>query len=162
MSALAQPYLTPPWQIESVNAYSTTRLGGHGTRPYNHFNLGMHVNDDPKIVARNRDKLVSDLQLPDEPVWLQQVHGTDVIYATNSVRHVPCADAVWTDQRGCVLSIMTADCLPVLFASREGDVVAAAHAGWRGLAAGVLQNVVAQLPVAAEQISAWLGQNKVS
>lgn len=157
MPALAQSYIKPRWQIDAVNAFSTTRLGGYGTEPYNHLNLGLHVGDHPEIVAKNRSKLVTDLQLPSDPVWLEQVHGTDVIYATSSTSDVSRADALWTDQPGCVLSIMTADCLPVLFASRGAEVIAAAHAGWRGLAGGVLQNTVAQLPVAAEQLSAWMG-----
>ena len=157
MPASMHQFIRPSWEIDSVNACSTTRLGGFGSEPFNSFNLGLHVGDDPEVVARNRRKLLADLKLPKDPVWLDQVHGTDVIYASKSISQVPRADALWTDQRGCVLSIMTADCLPVLFSSRGEEVVAAAHAGWRGLAAGVLQNTVAQLPVAAEELCAWLG-----
>lgn len=167
----APQFITPTWQApRNVLAASTTRVGGCSTGPYNGFNLGAHVGDMVEHVAVNRRLLVTHLQLPTAPLWLEQVHGSEVLYARAQADRTdndnaesdknlspPVADAVWTDQPGVVLAIMTADCLPVLLASDCGTVVAAIHGGWRGLAKGILQKTVAKLPVPGHQLTAWMG-----
>ncbi len=152
--------IRPDWPAPSrVQAVATTRLGGVSVGPYASLNLGDHVSDDPSAVRRNRDLLRAELALPREPVWLQQVHGTVIVEATGTGDRVT-ADASWTSTRGVVCAVLTADCLPVLFCNREGTHVAAAHAGWRGLAAGVLETTVAALVSAGAppgSLLAWLG-----
>ena len=129
-----------PQQIKTM---ITHRHGGFSQPPFDSLNLGLHVGDDPAMVQKNRDALKT--VLPNEPIWLNQVHGTQVIDADsrNDWSNVPSADASVTSTPGQVLAIMTADCLPVLLASKDGKVVGAAHAGWRGLAAGVIEQTVA-------------------
>jgi YfiH family protein len=123
--------------------------------PYASLNLGDHVGDDPAAVAENRRRLKAALALPAEPHWLRQVHGMRVIQA--DAGQPTEADGVWTDRIGVVCTVGMADCLPVLFCDRAGTRVAAAHAGWRGLAAGVLEATVAALGVAPDQLLAWIG-----
>lgn len=126
--------------------------------PWNNFNLGDRCGDDPDHVAANRAALIDHLELPQAPHWLRQVHGTSVVRVTSQSAHdVPEADAAVTSDPDIVLAILTADCLPVLFASKDGARIGAAHAGWRGLAAGVLEATVAAMGVSPEQINAWLG-----
>ena len=120
------------------------------------MNPADHVDDDPRAVAENRQQLGRVLKLPAEPVWLQQVHGTVVIDAAAS-GVAPMADAAYSCEAGVVCTVLTADCLPVLLTDTGGTCVAAAHAGWRGLAAGVIEQAVAVLDRPAEQIQAWLG-----
>jgi YfiH family protein len=129
-----------PRQIKTM---ITNRHGGFSQPPFDSLNLGLHVGDDPVTVQKNREALKT--ALPNEPIWLNQVHGTQVIDADskNDWSNIPSADASVTSTPGQVLVIMTADCLPVLLASRDGKVVGAAHAGWRGLAAGVIEQTVA-------------------
>ncbi len=137
-----------------VHVASTTRAGGVSKGVWRSLNLGRSCGDDPAAVAENRRRLQT--LLPDAPHWLKQVHGTRVI-RLDQWRHGIEADAAWTDQAGQVLAIQTADCLPVLVADREARFVAAAHAGWRGLCAGVLPRLVAALPGRAEDLWAWIG-----
>lgn len=132
----------------------TTRIGGVSQGPYTSLNLGNHVQDDAAAVAANRAQLRS--MLPAEPVWLNQVHGTRVVQAEHAVG-VPDADASYTRQPGVVCAVLTADCLPVLFCARDGSVVAAAHAGWRGLAAGVLEATLAAMQVPPAEVMVWMG-----
>ena len=157
------PCIVPDWagMPATVGALSTTRRGGASAVPYDDgaggggMNLGLHVGDDEGRVLRNRALLHA--QLPGTPVWLNQVHGAGVVDA-DRVDGVPDADASFTTRPGVVCAIMTADCLPVLLADRAGNVVGAAHAGWRGLSLGVLQNTVARMREAgAGDITAWLG-----
>jgi hypothetical protein len=156
-------FILPEWEGAAplVGALSTTRSGGVSTGPYGDgnggpgLNLGAHVEDDPAHVAQNREMLRS--ALPSEPVWLTQVHGADVVDAA-SVAGLPEADASFTTQAGVVCAVQTADCLPVLLSDVAGKVVGAAHGGWRGLAAGVLQNTVQRMREAgANELLAWLG-----
>lgn len=147
-----QHILRPDWSVPShVHAASTTRLGGFSQAPWNSLNLAEHVADLPEHVTKNRATLQETLQLPKAPFWLKQVHG-------NKVSHFDAiqADAVYTETPGEVCAVMTADCLPVLFTNQEGTAIAAAHAGWRGLAAGILENTVACF-AQADQVIAWLG-----
>ncbi len=149
--------IRPNWPAPSqVQAVSTTRLGGMSLSPYASFNLGSRVQDDPKQVAANRQQLSHALELPTEPAWLSQVHGCTVV-AAEQVSTPLEADASYSRKPGSVCVVMTADCLPVLFCNQKGDCVAAVHAGWRGLAAGVIAAAVKRMDCDSEQILAWLG-----
>jgi YfiH family protein len=151
------PVILPDWPAPPrVRALSTTRQGGVSRGCYASLNLGDHVGDNPSAVATNRHRLVSHFSLPAVPAWLRQVHGT-VVADLRSAPPRPEADAAWTDRPRQICAILTADCLPVLLCDRGGSVVAAAHAGWRGLAAGVLAQTLARLPLPAAQFMAWLG-----
>ncbi|MFN3543811.1 MAG: peptidoglycan editing factor PgeF [Thiobacillus sp.] len=131
----------------------TTREGGVSEPPWAGFNLGDHVGDDPRHVAANRARLRE--QLPAEPGWLRQVHSARVVELGRDANRE--ADASVSREAGQVCAVLTADCLPVLFCDQAGSVVAAAHAGWRGLAGGVLEATVAAMRVPPAQILAWMG-----
>lgn len=147
--------LTPDWPApDTVGALQTTRTGGSSVSPYDSFNLGSHVKDNPLAVARNR-MLLSPL-LPSEPVWLNQVHGT-VVADAGQAGCLPEADASVTTHRGAVCVVMTADCLPLLLCDEQGSVVAAAHAGWRGLCDGVIEATVRAMKVPPQKLLVWLG-----
>lgn len=148
-------FIVPDWPAPAhVRALQTTRTGGCSPAPWASFNLGDHVGDDPARVAANRTALRR--LLPGEPCWLRQVHGT-VAVDVGKVAEMTAADAAWTARPGTVCAVMTADCLPVLFCDRAGTTVAAAHAGWRGLAAGVLEAAIVAMNVAPGELLAWLG-----
>lgn len=150
--------ILPDWPLPvGVKACSTTRHGGVSLPPYDSLNLATHVGDDAQTVAYNRQLLVADAGLPQMPVWLEQVHGTCVLALEGQTPGDLRADAVYSNMPGQVCAVMTADCLPVLFASLAGDEVAAAHAGWRGLCNGVLESTVAHFTAAPSNIIAWLG-----
>ncbi len=154
-------WLAPDWPVPaSVHALSTWRVGGVSVGRYAALNLGDHVDDEPAAVAANRRALREAARLPAEPVWLRQVHGTrvaDLDGAEGDARMAPEADAAVTRRPGRVCAILTADCLPVLFAADGGEAVGAAHAGWRGLAAGVLEATVRALGVPPARLAAWIG-----
>ncbi len=147
--------LEPAWSIPGVTAFTTTRRGGHSAPPWESFNLGTHVGDTPENVAANRALLQQRLPGGARIQWLQQVHGSAVVRATGE--GVPEADACWSGTAGIACTVMTADCLPVLFAQRDGLAVAAAHAGWRGLLSGVLENTIAAMATPPGQLCAWMG-----
>ena len=149
--------IVPDWPAPAgVRAFSTTRAGGVSLAPYGTLNLGAHVGDDPAAVAENRRRLRTEL--PDEPAWLQQVHGTQALRLDGQNFSIPPeADAAWTRRPGQVCVVQTADCLPVIFCDTAGTAVGAAHAGWRGLVSGVLENTVAAMGVPPERLLAWLG-----
>lgn len=137
----------------------TTRIGGMSQAPWDSLNLGDHVGDDPAAVAGNRALLQTMHAVPAPPRWLQQVHGVAVA-DLDAAEGIPVADAAVSVSRGTVCAVLTADCLPVLLAAADGSAVAAAHAGWRGLAAGVLENTVAALRSrlrAGVEVKAWFG-----
>jgi len=143
-----------------VAAFTTLRSGaGQSRPPFDSFNLGARCGDDADVVAHNRNELIERFGLPSPPRWLRQVHGTAVVRFDDSdpAAGEPEADAAITATRGTVLAILTADCLPVVFAASDGSEVAAAHAGWRGLAAGVLETTVAAMQPPPDAIQAWLG-----
>lgn len=152
--------IQPDWPAPAtVRAVATTRTGGVSAGPYASLNLGDHVDDDPAAVVANRRRLVEVLGLPAEPAWLAQVHGVAVAEAGQAAPGTR-ADAAIARRPGAVCAVLTADCLPVLFCDRAGRHVAAAHAGWRGLAAGVLEATVAALAASgapAHTLLAWLG-----
>ncbi|HEV7609044.1 MAG TPA: peptidoglycan editing factor PgeF [Steroidobacteraceae bacterium] len=147
------------WRLPGgVHAAFTTRAGGASAAPWDSFNVAAHVGDAPADVAANRTRLKELLTLPAEPSWLNQVHGVAVSDLDRAPAVIPqTADAAVASIAGRVCVVMVADCLPVLFASRDGKRIAAAHAGWRGLVAGVLERTVAALRVPGAQLTAWLG-----
>jgi YfiH family protein len=147
--------IVPDWPAPpNVRAVQTTRLGGVSQTPYDSLNLGTHVGDNPLHVAANRQRL-SDI-LPSEPIWMEQVHGT-IVQDAALASCQPQADAAVTRHLDTVCTVMTADCLPVLLCDQAGTVVAAAHAGWRGLSMGVIERTVEAMHVPADQLLAWLG-----
>lgn len=150
-------YLVPNWAAPAnIRAFCTTRRGGVSLPPFDSLNVAAHVGDDPSAVARNR-KIVADmLQLPAEPLWLQQVHGVEVCGMDTDTCY-PQGDASVAFRENQVCVVMTADCLPVLFCDKAGTRVAAAHAGWRGLEAGILEQTLKHLNCPAHEIMAWLG-----
>jgi len=151
--------IEPDWPAPTwVRAGATTRAGGVSTGSYASLNLGVHVGDDPQRVADNRAHLMSQLPDCERVVWLQQIHGTDVVDAAGvDAADETRADASFCAQPGVACAVLTADCLPVLFCSRSRAVVAAAHAGWRGLLAGVLESTVAGMQERSEDLMAWMG-----
>lgn len=150
--------IVPEWPApESVAACSSTRIGGVSEGAWASLNLGAHCGDNLDHVEENRKRLFAAGQLPSKPVWLEQVHGTAVLRLTGEPYASKRADASYSNTPGTVCAVMTADCLPVLFCNRAGTEVAAAHAGWRGLCAGVLEETVACFADGADNIIAWLG-----
>ncbi|QEM88298.1 peptidoglycan editing factor PgeF [Glaesserella parasuis] len=147
----------PTWSVpDFVHAFTTTREGGVSQAPFDSLNLGDHVTDDPQSVQTNREILQEQGNLPHFPLYLTQTHSTRVLrlpYEQNDIE----ADAVYTNQANQVCLVMTADCLPVLFCSKDGKEIAAAHAGWRGLCDGVLEATVAEFECKPENICVWLG-----
>ena len=146
------------WELpRGVRAAFTTRLGGVSQAPWDAFNLATHVGDDLAQVAANRTRLRELLELEAEPAWLNQVHGVAVKNLDGApFSPIPfTADAAVATRAGAACVVMVADCLPVLFCSRDGQRIGAAHAGWRGLAEGVLERTVAAMGVPANQLRAW-------
>ena len=147
--------ITPNWTAPpNVKAYTTTRKGGDSQSPYSSLNLGDHVGDDPKAVAANRATLRQ--LLPSEPAWLKQVHSIKIVTADPNASNCS-ADASITTELNKVCVVLTADCLPVLFCDRAGTTIAAVHAGWRGLAGGILEATLQRFNKAPEDILVWLG-----
>lgn len=150
-------WLTPDWPTPaSVNALSTTRQGGVSTGVYASLNLGSHVGDVIAAVEQNRDLLQQQAMLPATPAWLNQVHGTSVLDLSKWQGELVTADAAVSQHSGKVCLVMTADCLPVLFCNVQGTQVAAAHAGWRGLCDGVLEQTLAHFANPAD-VMVWFG-----
>ncbi len=154
-------WLRPQWPAPAaVCALSTLRAGGVSVAPYASLNLAAHVGDVPEAVAENRRRLRAAADLPAEPAWLTQVHGAEIADldagAATGAAAGP-ADGAVTRTPGRVCAILAADCLPILFATESGDAVAAAHAGWRGLAGGVIEAAVRSLAVAPASLLVWLG-----
>lgn len=146
--------IQPSWPApDNVIAFSSTRLGGKSRGPYNGLNLAKHVGDNDVDVEINRYQLPYANQLN----WLQQVHGSDVIYVSQNNTTVATADGSWTDQKLCGCCVLSADCLPVLITNQKGSVVAAVHCGWRGLAKGILENTVHCLNSEPKDLLVWLG-----
>lgn len=148
-------WIKPDWQLpEGLHAAVTLRSGGVSQGLYASLNPASHVNDAADAVLTNRAMIKQMLALPAEPVWLQQVHGVDVVKA-DQVTDLLEADASFTDQSGVVCAVLTADCLPVLFCGDQGAVIGAAHAGWRGLQAGVIEQTIAAMN--CRDLQVWLG-----
>ncbi|WP_196137719.1 peptidoglycan editing factor PgeF [Aliikangiella sp. G2MR2-5] len=149
--------IKPDWDIpERIKAFSTTRQGGVSEAQYSSLNLADHVGDRRENVFENRQLLIKNAQLPSEPFWLEQVHGIDCIeYGLASQKII--ADACFSRKPNQVCVVMTADCLPVLLASRKANWVAACHAGWRGLLGGIIEKTVALYSGEKQDICAWVG-----
>ena len=149
--------LSPDWPAPAnVRAFTTLRHGaGLSASPFDSFNLGARCGDDPQAVAGNREELIRHFALPSAPRWLRQVHGTAVI--VEPAHDEPEADAAITASPGVVLAILTSDCLPIVFCAEDGSEIGIAHAGWRGLAAGVIENTVAAMRTPPNRLLAWLG-----
>lgn len=141
-------FIYPDWPApDNVHAITTTRASG---------NIALHVDDNPTVVANNRNKLRTQLQLPNEPLWLQQVHGTTVL-SSNHLTTDRRADGCYSPAAKQVCVVMTADCLPILITNTAGTEIAAIHGGWRGLAAGIMQQAVHKFTSPASELLVWLG-----
>jgi YfiH family protein len=148
--------IIPAWPAPAnIKAATTTRQGGVSMRAYTSLNLALHVQDHDKDVLRNREIFVKSMALPSEPIWLNQVHKAQVVCLPKEVNRV--ADAAITKHKNVVCAILTADCLPILVCNQQGTEVAAIHAGWRGLAQGVIENTIAAFAAAPNELLAWLG-----
>ena len=153
----ANDWIVPDWPAPlTVRAVTTTRTGGVSRGPWRSMNPAAHVEDEPGAVNANRERLRERLDLPSAPVWLQQVHGTRIVDAATAKSGVE-ADGSWSCRAEVVCAVLTADCLPVLLSDRRGHCVAAVHAGWRGLAAGVVEAAVTALRETSPDLLAWLG-----
>lgn len=153
-------WLRPDWGAPAnVHLRVTTRHGNYSAPPYDGFNLALHVGDDPAAVEANRRRLQQALGLPRQPAWLEQVHGVVVVDAAGVDPSAPpvVADAAFTREPGVACVVMTADCLPVALAARDGSVVGVAHAGWKGLCAGVIESLADAMAVPGGELVAWLG-----
>ena len=150
-------WIQADWPVAgTVVAGTTLRAGGASQGEFDALNLAAHVGDDPDAVAENRRRLQVDCELPSEPLWLRQVHGTSVVRASDMPEQGE-ADAIISSEPDSVCAVLTADCLPVLFAADDGTELGAAHAGWRGLCAGILEKTVAAMHASPERIFAWFG-----
>lgn len=154
-------YIKPVWPVlGNIKSFTTTRIGGCSKEPYDELNLGDHVGDNLDFVLSNRKKLMEDLMLPQEPIWLKQTHSTKVVCL--DTLETPClsqieADASYTTKPNVVCAVLTADCLPVLLSSKDGSLVAAIHAGWKGLASGIIEETLDVIGIDAKNILVWLG-----
>jgi len=151
--------ITPNWPAPAnVVALSTTRTGGYSQYPFDSLNLGDHVGDNPGYVQKNRQLIVNSLNLPAEPRWLNQTHSTNIQIQTRNTNPQICdADGSFSAERGLVCAVMTADCMPLLLCNRAGTKVAAVHAGWKGMADGIIEHAVEVFDELPEGIIAWAG-----
>lgn len=150
-------YLKADWPApENVKAYTTTRLDGFSKASFAQFNLATHVDDELEAVKKNRTKLLTDLNLQQQPYWLNQVHGTQVVDLSQSP-FTPTADASFCSLPHHACVILTADCLPILLCDINGQEVGAVHAGWRGLLNGVIDATINAMQTPAKKLLAWLG-----
>jgi YfiH family protein len=159
---MAIEVITPQWPAPvNVGAAITLCSGGCSRAPFGESNLALHVQDDPRDVVANRQSLKQSLKLPAQPLWLDQVHGTEIVSASKVCESessgTPKADGSYSDEAGAVCAVLTADCLPVLLCDSIGSQVAAAHAGWRGLCGGILRKTVATFKQPPDQMLAYLG-----
>lgn len=156
---MATAWLDAQWPVPAtVHGFTTLRHGlGVSQAPFDHFNLGLRAGDDAGAVERNRTLLAEHARLPSSPCWLRQVHGVEVRRFDAPATEEFEADASVTSTPGTVLAILTADCMPVLFCADDASEIGAAHAGWRGLVGGVLENTIAAMRTAPTRLHAWLG-----
>lgn len=152
------PLIKPNWIApDNIIAFCTTRDGGFSNAPYNSFNLATHTGDDPSAVALNRKQLVQQTAIPKQPVWLSQIHGTEVVELYEHINNNITADASTTSTKNIVCGVMTADCLPLLICNSAGNQVAAVHAGWRGLAAGIINHTITKFHSPSSELIVWIG-----
>jgi len=151
-------WMVPDWPAQAaVRALTTIRAGGHSRAPFDGLNLGLGIGDDATAVRANRALLHARAGLPSAPLWLHQVHGSRVVHAASGVARAARADACVARAPNQVCAVLTADCLPILLCDRAGTRIAAAHAGWRGLAAGVVEATVTALATRPAELLAWIG-----
>lgn len=149
--------ILPNWSAPNrVKAFSTTRLGGHSQSPFAALNLGMHVGDSPIFVGENRKVVIDELNLPSKPIWLNQEHTTHIQTDDECFGGKPC-DGIYTRKKGQVCVVMTADCMPVLITNKSGSEVAAVHAGWRGLADGIIEKAMLLFNTELNDLLVWAG-----
>ena len=153
----ASTWLQPDLGVPGIRVVSTTRQGGASEGPYAGLNFGDHVSDAAAHVEQNRAILEAFLPSRRTITWLKQVHGTRVVNATSEYAPAIEADAIWTGDKAFACTVMTADCLPIVLADIHGRCIAAVHGGWRGLASNILRKTVETLPVAPDELVAWLG-----
>ena len=148
--------IKPEWDApHHITAFTTTRLDGASQAPYHHFNLALHTGDNPQHVEQNRQRLMQTYNLPNEPCWLTQTHSDKVIHVDHDETRE--ADAAITSKSNQVLAIMTGDCMPILISNRNGNEIAAIHAGWRGLAQGIVENTIHSMQSQSQDLIAWIG-----
>ncbi len=146
----------PNWKApEHIKAFSTTRLGGKSTHPFDSFNLGLNIGDDRENAIANREHLIKALKLPEPPRWVSQTHST-LVQNISEMEAICEADATYTEENNQVCAVLTADCLPVLLTNEAGTFVAAIHAGWRGLLNGIIENTLAASAMIDHTTIAWL------
>ncbi len=157
--SLLKPFFLPQWPVpQHVKACSTLRYPGASGGTYMGFNLALHVNDNPEHVLANRKILIREANLPSSPKWLNQTHSNIALLAETIESEIPPnADASHTQKSNVVCVVMTADCLPILVTNKEGTEIAAIHAGWQGLAAGVIENTLSVLTSKPESLIIWIG-----
>ncbi len=150
-------WITPDWPApKNIRAITTTRNGGFSQTPYDSMNISTYVGDDPEAVQKNRQYLQSTLNIPSQLHWLEQVHGTLAVNAAHITETVK-ADACYSSEKNIICTIQTADCLPVLLCDKTGTTVAAIHAGWRGLADGIIEQAINTMNCPGNKLIAWLG-----
>lgn len=155
-NAMIAHYLKPNWNApSSIRAITTLRINGHSLKPYDSFNLADHVGDNSTHVLANRQQLLQELKLINEPKWLRQIHSNKVVCADSSLSHTE-ADASYTDQKNTVCVVLTADCLPILICDDQGTKVAAIHAGWKGLSINIIENTINELKINPKNLLVWL------
>ncbi len=148
--------IKPHWPApQNIHAFTTTRCGGVSKIPYDSLNLGSHVQDNIKHVIKNREILVEKMHLPKQPAWLNQTHSSTVVCIDDAIE-IGDADAGYSNQANHVCAVMTADCLPLLVCNKQGNKVAAIHAGWKGLATGIIEATIAKLQSKPEDLLVWL------
>jgi polyphenol oxidase len=150
------PWIPAKWNAPpGIKAGITTRVGGFSKAPFNAFNIANHVGDDKLDVRKNRNKLITDLNLENEPVWLNQIHENRIVNADGNINIV--ADGAITSTPGIPCVIMTADCVPLLICNQDGNKIGAIHVGWKGLVAGIVHNAVKKFDISPEHLMVWIG-----
>lgn len=149
--------IVPNWSAPShVKAFTTTRIGGDSQSPFDALNLGTHVGDLPMVVDQNRSRVVDELHLPSKPTWLNQEHTVNIQTDDECFDGVPC-DGIYTQKKEQVCLVMTADCMPLLITDKSGSEVAAVHAGWRGLAGGIIEKSMLMFNAEPNDLLVWAG-----
>jgi len=161
---ISASYILPDWPApQGIKAYSTTRIGGCSKKPFDSFNLAKHVDDNNNEVLFNREKLKTDLHLPNSPIWLEQIHSCNLVDLDSleqiSIQkpRILTADGSFTSNPNRICTVMTADCLPILLCNKKGTWVASIHAGWRGLADGIVQKAINAYAGTSQELIAWMG-----
>lgn len=149
-------FIKPEWPASScIHTFTTTRQGGVSLPPYNSLNLGLNVQDNNDLVLENQRRVKTHFQFSTEPLWLKQINGNNVVHANDYFPGIQ-ADACYTDHPEQICVILTADCLPILVCHQNGNEIAAIHAGWRGLALGIIQQTFSKLKFSANQYLVWI------